>query len=209
MGGPSPCHVIERDAWHLFPLKNQRVGNNRDSPLRAERTTSSRTQPHMNEPELGDSVPIASSPPPATLATSGEVWRRPSNCRRGTGGTGSGSKPLSGSHPMRSSPSLPTWLACHADPRYWTNANSGDRNWHFGGKLHIRLPGRRSRSLFPAFRATHGSGFRRWGKMYRLSGTSSSGTLGCFSHSRIRGSATTVGSRFAPRGQPPCERSYR
>ena len=61
MGEPSPCHVIERDAWHLFPLKNQKDGSNRDSPIRAERTASSRTQPQMNEPELGDSVPMASA----------------------------------------------------------------------------------------------------------------------------------------------------
>ena len=128
---------------------------------------------------------MASSPPTATLATSGEVWRRPSNCRRGTGGTGSGSNALSGSPPMRSSPSLPTWLPCNEDPRYWTKANNGDRNWRFGGKLHISLPGRRSRSLFPADRATHGSESGRPGLGNQSHVTSSRGILGFPFHSSI------------------------
>ena len=108
---PTLCPVIERNPWHLFPLKNQQVGNNRDSPIRAERTASSPKQLQMNEPELGDRVPMASSLPTAMLAASSEVWRCPPSCRGGIGGIGSRTRPLSGSHPMRSSLSLPTWLS--------------------------------------------------------------------------------------------------
>ena len=162
-GEPSPCHVIERDAWHLFPLKNQKVGNNRDSPIRAERTASSRPQPQMNEPELGDSVPMASSLPTAMPAASSEVWSHPSCGRGGTGASGSRRRPLPvplSRHLLRTS-RLGCW--CHAGPRYWIKANNGDRYLRFGGKLHIRLPGRRSRSLFPALRATRGSESGRLG----------------------------------------------
>ena len=42
-GEPSLCHVIERDAWDLLTLKNQRVGNNRGRSIRAERTARLRT----------------------------------------------------------------------------------------------------------------------------------------------------------------------
>ena len=162
-GEPSPCHVIEWGAWPLFPLKNQRVGNNRRPSICYERTAASRTQPQLNKPALGDSVPMASSLPTATLAASSEVWRRPPSCRGGTGASGSGTKAFTGSPPMRSSPSLPTWLPCNEDPPYCTNANNGERYWHFGGKLHIGLPSRRSMGLFPAFRATHGSESGRLG----------------------------------------------
>ena len=98
---------------------------------------------------------------------------------------GSGMKALSGSPPMRSSPSLPTWLPCNEDPPYCTNANNGDRYWHFGGKLHIRLPGRRSGSLFPASRATHGSESGRLGWGNQAPATSSCGIRGFPSHSSI------------------------
>ena len=200
---------MERGAWHLFPLKNQKDGNNRDSPIRAERIASSRPQPQMNEPELGDSVPMASSLLTAMPAASSEVWSHPSCGRGGTGGSGSRRRPLPvplSRHLLRTSR---LGCRCHAGPRYWTKANNGDRYWRFGGKSHIRLPGRRGMSLSPAFRATHGWESRRWGKMYRASVTSSSGTLGIPSHSRIRKSATTATPRFALRGPPPRDRNHK
>ena len=40
----------------------------------------------MNEPELGDTVPMVSSLPTAMLAASSKVWRRQSNTIGGTGG---------------------------------------------------------------------------------------------------------------------------
>ena len=86
---------------------------------------------------------------------------------------------------MRSSPSLPTWLPCNEVPPYWSNANNGDRYWHFGGKSHIRLPGRRSTRLFPASRATHGSESGRLGWGNQSPVTSSCGLLDFPSHSSI------------------------
>ena len=118
---------------------------------------------------------VASSLATAMLAASSGVWSHTSSGRGGTGGTGSRTKALSGSPPMRSSPSLPTWLPCNAVPPYWSNANNGDRYWHFGGKLHIRLPGRRSMGPFPAFRETLRSEFGRSSKGSRVPATSSSG----------------------------------
>ena len=189
----------------LFPLKNQQVGNNRDSPIRDERIASSRRQPQMNEPELGDSVPMVSSLLTAMPAASNEVWSHPSSCR---GGTGSWTKVLTGSPLAPSSTYIPTRFRCHEGPRYWPNANNGGRNWHFGGKLHIGPPGHRGMSLFPPFRATRGSESGRLGWGNRAPATSSSGTLGFSSRSRTRGSATTATPRIVLRGPPPRERNH-
>ena len=163
----------------------------------------------MNEPELGDGVPMASSLLTAMPAASSEGWSHPSSGRGGTGASGSEPKAFTGSPLAPSSTYIRTRFRCYEDPRYWANANNGDRYLRFGGKSHIRLPGRGSWSLFPAFRATHGWESRRWGKMYRASVTSSSGALGCSSRARIRGSAITKTPRLTLRGQPPCERGYR
>ena len=203
---PTLCPVIERNPWHLFPLKNQQVGNNRDSPIRDERIDSSRRQPQMNEPELGDSVPMVSSLLTAMPAASNEVWSHPSSCR---GGTGSWTKVLTSSPLAPSSTYIPTRFRCHEGPRYWPNANNGGRNWHFGGKLHIGPPGHRGMSLFPPFRATRGSESGRLGWGNQAPVPSSSGTLGISSRSRIRGSATTATPRFTLRGLPPRERGYK
>ena len=139
----------------------------------------------MNKLWSGSYGSMASALPMATLAASNQVWRRQSNSIGGTGGTGSGPKALSGSPPMRSSLSLPTWLPCHEVLPYWTKANNGDRYWRFGGKLHIGLPRRRSRNLFPAFRASHDSGSGRSGKASRAPVTSWRGMPVFPSHSII------------------------
>ena len=134
LGEPSPCHVIERDAWHLCPLKNQQVGNNRDSPIRDERIDSSRRQPQMNERELGDRVPMASSLLTAMPAASSEVWSHPSSGRGGTGGSGSWTKALTGSPLAPSSTYIPTRFRCHEGPRYWPNPRIS-RDPSFGVRL--------------------------------------------------------------------------
>ena len=72
-GEPSPCHVIERDVWHLFPLKNQRVGNNRRPSIRAEKAARLRMWLQVNKLGLGDNVPMPSNLPTAMLAASSEV----------------------------------------------------------------------------------------------------------------------------------------
>ena len=68
---------------------------------------------------------------------------------------------------------------------------------------------RRSVGLLRPFRETLDSESGRSSKGSRASVTSSSGLPSFSSRSRIRGSATTAGPRFAPRGQSPCERGFR
>ena len=122
---------------------------------------------------------MASSLAMATLAASSEASSHPSSGRGSTGGSGSWTKALNRSPLEPSTTYIPTRFRCIEDLRYWPNANSGDRYWRGGGgELHIRLPGRRSRRLFPAFRATHDSESGRLGWGNQAPVPLSSGTLG-------------------------------
>ena len=175
---PTLCPVIERNPWHLFPLKNQQVGNNRDSPIRAERTASSRKQLQMNEPELGDRVPMASSLLTAMPAASNEAWSHPASCRGRIGGSGSRTKALTSSPLALPSTYIPTRFRC---TKILAIAQMPITTTAIGisaANCILDCLCRRSVGPFRAFRGILRSEFGCSSKMYRPSVPSSSGTLG-------------------------------
>ena len=98
------------------------------------------------------------------LATSSEVWRRPSSCRECAGGSGTGTKALPRPSPVRSSACLPSRPPRTEVGRNWTSSNKHDRYWKSRGNLHIGVSRPTKRGTVPGGSSDPGCGARSLGQ---------------------------------------------